>query len=150
MERRTQDEGFRDQRHEVPPSVEAYQQPARYGDGNDDRATQPPIGLRVRWGGVTSGWLIALGTILLLTALGLAIGITAIGDPRAADRETASGLGIGAGLWGAVTLLIAYFLGGLMADPGDGPSGPWRSSHAWGARLDADLGVSDLAARPRD
>ena len=115
MERRTQDEGFRDQRHEVPPSVEAYERPARYGDGNDDRATQPPIGLRVRWGGVTSGWLIALGTILLLTALGLAIGITAIGDPRAADRETASGLGIGAGLWGAVTLLIAYFLGGLMA-----------------------------------
>jgi hypothetical protein len=115
MERRTQDEGFRDQRHEVPPSVEAYQQPARYGDGNDDRATQPPIGLRVRWGGVTSGWVIALGTILLLTALGLAIGITAIGDPRAADRETASGLGIGAGLWGAITLLIAYFLGGLMA-----------------------------------
>src|SRR5688572_1176555 len=99
MERRAQDEGFRDQRREVPPSVEAYERPARYGDGTDDRATQPPIGLRVRWGGVTSGWLIALGTILLLTALGLAIGIGAIGDPRAADREMASGLGIGAGLW---------------------------------------------------
>ena len=115
MERRAHDEGPRDQRREVPPPVEAYAQPARYGDGNDDRAMQPPIGLRVRWGGVTSGWVIALGTILLLTALGLAIGISAIGDPRTADRDTASGLGIGAGLWGAVTLLIAYFLGGLMA-----------------------------------
>jgi hypothetical protein len=115
MEGRAPDEGLRDPRREVPPPVEAYQQPARYGDGNDDRATQPPIGLRVRWGGVTSGWVIALGTILLLTALGLAIGIAAIGDPRTADRDTASGLGIGAGLWGAVTLLIAYFLGGLTA-----------------------------------
>ena len=63
-------------------------------DGNDDRAMQPPIGLRVRRGGVTSGWVIALGTILL-TALGLAIGISAIGDPRTADRDTASGWGRG-------------------------------------------------------
>ena len=115
MERRAQDEGLRDQRREVPPPVEASAQPARHGDGNDDRATLPPIGLRVRWGGVTSGWVIALGTILVLTALGLAIGIAAIGDPRTADRDTASGLGIGAALWGAGTLLIAYFLGGLMA-----------------------------------
>jgi hypothetical protein len=57
----------------------------------------------------------ALGTLLLLTALGLAIGITAFGDPRTADSNTASGLGMGAGLWGAVTLLIASFLGGLVS-----------------------------------
>jgi hypothetical protein len=75
----------------------------------------PPIGVRVRWGGVTSGWIMALGTLLLLTTLGLAIGITAIGDPRTADSATASGLGMGAGLWGAVTLLIALFLGGLVS-----------------------------------
>ena len=54
----------------------------------------PPIGLRVRWGGVTSGWVIALGTILVLTALGLAIGIAAIGDPgpRTGTRPVAWGL----------------------------------------------------------
>jgi hypothetical protein len=52
---------------------------------------------------------------LLLTTLGLAIGITALGDPRTADSATASGLGMGAGLWGAVTLLIALFLGGLVS-----------------------------------
>jgi hypothetical protein len=115
MERRARDEGLMDQRREVPPPVEAYEQPARHGDGHADRATQPPIGLRVRWGGVTSGWVLALGIILLLTALGLAIGISAIGDPRTADRDTASGLGIGAGLWGAITLLIAYFVGGWTA-----------------------------------
>ena len=57
----------------------------------------------------------ALGTLLLLTTLGLAIGITALGDPRTADGPTASGLGMGAGLWGPVTLLIASFLGGLVS-----------------------------------
>jgi hypothetical protein len=115
MERRARDEGPIDPQREGPPLVDAYAQPARPGDRYDDHATQPPIGLRVRWGGVTSGWVMALGIILLLTALGLAIGISAIGDPRTADQDTASGLGLGAGLWGAGTLLIAYFLGGLMA-----------------------------------
>jgi hypothetical protein len=57
----------------------------------------------------------ALGTLLWLTALGLAIGITALGDPRTADSHTTSGLGLGAGLWGVVTLLIASFLGGLVS-----------------------------------
>jgi hypothetical protein len=83
-------------------------------NGEADRGT-PPIGVRVRWGGVTSGWIIALGTLVLLTTLGLAIGITAMGDPQTGDSPTASGLGMGAGLWGAVTLLIASFLGGLVA-----------------------------------
>ena len=55
------------------------------------------------------------GTMLLLTALGLAIGITAVGDPRAATHNTVTGLGIGAGIWAALTLLIAYFLGGLVS-----------------------------------
>jgi hypothetical protein len=74
-----------------------------------------PVGPRVRWGGVMSGVLIAIGTLMLLTALGLAVGITALGDPRAATGETASGLGIGAGVWAFITLLVALFLGGLVS-----------------------------------
>jgi hypothetical protein len=62
-----------------------------------------------------SGVIFALGIVLLLTALGLAIGITAVGDPRAATSGTATGLGIGAGFWAALTLLVAYFLGGLVS-----------------------------------
>jgi len=105
----------RELREEGPPlerreptarSVEAFETPT---------AAVPPMGPRVRWGGVTSGFIIALGTILLLTALGLAIGITAVGDPRAATHNTVTGLGIGAGIWAALTLLIAYFLGGLVS-----------------------------------
>jgi hypothetical protein len=75
----------------------------------------PPIGPRVRWGGVTSGFVMALGVVLLLTTLGLAIGITTIGDPRAATDDTAARLGSGAGIWAALTLLVAYFLGGLVS-----------------------------------
>jgi hypothetical protein len=41
---------------------------------------------------------LALEIVLLLTALGLAIGIITVGDPRAAMAGTATGLGIGAGL----------------------------------------------------
>jgi hypothetical protein len=62
-----------------------------------------------------SGVVMALGIVLLLTALGLAIGLTAVGDPRAATAGTATGLGIGTGLWAALTFLVAYFLGGLVS-----------------------------------
>lgn len=75
----------------------------------------PPLGPRVRWGGVMSGFFVAIGTLLLLTALGIAVGITALGDPRAATSETAQGLGIGAGIWTFITLLVAYFLGGMVS-----------------------------------
>lgn len=74
-----------------------------------------PVGPRVRWEGVTSGLVMALGVVLLLTTLGLAIGISAIGDPRAATDDMAARLGGSAGIWAALTLLVAYFLGGLVS-----------------------------------
>ena len=82
-----------------------------------DRHTEvsPPVGPRVRWGGVMSGFVVAMGTILLLTALGLAIGITTLDDPRASTDYIESGLGIGASLWGTITLLLACFLGGMVS-----------------------------------
>jgi hypothetical protein len=96
--------------------MELREQPARSAEAFDTpTAAMPPVGPRVRWGGVTSGLIITLGTVLFLTALGLAIGITAVGDPRAATHDTATGLGIGASIWAALTLLIAYFLGGLVS-----------------------------------
>ena len=70
---------------------------------------------RVRWGGVMSGFVVAIGTLMLLGALGLAVGTTAIGDPRAATGETAAGLGMGAGIWAFITLLVSVFLGGMVS-----------------------------------
>jgi hypothetical protein len=105
-----------DRRREVIPPGVPHEQPGRVV-GVYETAPEgvPPVGPRVRWGGVMSGVIMALGVVLLLTALGLAVGITAVGDPRTATSGTATGLGIGAGFWAALTLLVAYFLGGLVS-----------------------------------
>ena len=68
-------------------------------------------GLRVSWGGVFGGVLVAIGLLLLLAALGVALGVTAV-DPGATDAET---VGAGAGIWTAASLLIALFVGGLVS-----------------------------------
>jgi hypothetical protein len=95
----------------------------------------PPQGPRVRWGGVMSGLFIAIGVLMILGALGLAIGITAFGDPRSATSESTADLGIGAGIWAFVTLLIALFLGGLVSttvtDRPDRPGAVMHGALVW-------------------
>lgn len=68
-------------------------------------------GLRLSWAGIWGGVLMAVGTLLLLAALGVAVGITAV-DP---GQTQASTFGTGAGIWAGVSLLIALFLGGLVS-----------------------------------
>lgn len=72
------------------------------------RATE---GMRVSWGGVWGGVLVALGVLMLLTALGVAVGISAT-QPGETDAST---LGTGAGIWAAVSLLLALFVGGMVS-----------------------------------
>jgi hypothetical protein len=73
-----------------------------------ERGVDPFAGMRISWGGVFGGVLAGLGTLLLLTTLGVAIGISAV-DPNSPDG---SAVGTGAALWTALTLLIALFIGG--------------------------------------
>jgi len=68
-------------------------------------------GMKVSWGGVFAGVLVAIGLSMLLTVLGVAIGITAV-DAREAD---AGAIGIGTAIWGGIQLLIALFVGGMVA-----------------------------------
>lgn len=68
-------------------------------------------GLRVSWGGVWGGVLVTLGSLILLSALGIAVGVTAV-DPDTADAQEVATV---AGVWGAVALLSSLFLGGLVA-----------------------------------
>ena len=82
---------------------------------NERTNSLPPQGPRVRWAGVMSGLFVALGVLMILGALGLVIGVTALGDPRAATGETASGLGIGAGVGAFIATLLALFLGGMVS-----------------------------------
>lgn len=74
-------------------------------------AASPLEGLRVSWGGIWGGVLVVMGTMLLLTTLGLAIGISAA-DPQ---QTQAGEVGTAAAVWTSISLLIALFLGGMAA-----------------------------------
>ena len=67
-------------------------------------------GLRVSWGGVWGGVLVAMGMFLLLTALGIAIGRTVESTGAATQL-----MGLIAGLWAAGSLLASLFVGGLVS-----------------------------------
>jgi hypothetical protein len=74
----------------------------------------PPLsadGMRVSWGGIWGGVLVALGMLLLLAALGVAVGVSAF-DP---GESEAANFGTGAGIWAAFSLLLALFIGGMTA-----------------------------------
>lgn len=68
-------------------------------------------GIKVSWGGIFGGVMVAVGLLLLLAALGVAIGITAV-DPHGTQLGR---LGVSAAIWTGVSLLLALFLGGLVA-----------------------------------
>lgn len=68
-------------------------------------------GVRVSWGGIWGGVLVAVGLLILLSALGMAVGISAV-QP---GQTNASTLGTGAGIWAGASLLLALFVGGLVA-----------------------------------
>jgi hypothetical protein len=65
---------------------------------------------RVRWGPIFAGLLCTLTTLAILSVLGLAIGATSYD----ADDRLRS-FGIGAGIWAAVSALIAFFVGGMLS-----------------------------------
>jgi hypothetical protein len=67
-------------------------------------------GLRVSWGGVWGGVLVAMGLFLLLTALGIAIGRTFEATGAASEM-----MGLVAGLWAAGSLLASLFVGGIVS-----------------------------------
>jgi hypothetical protein len=71
-------------------------------------------GMRVAWGGVWTGYLVAIGAALLLGVLGLAIGVSAA-DVGPGEDMNAKGLGVGAIIWSGLTLLVSLFIGGLVA-----------------------------------
>lgn len=88
-------------------------------------------GMKVSWGGVFGGVLTAVGLLMLLTALGVAVGISAA---QPGETEAAT-LGTGAGIWGAVSLLASLFIGGLVSTRigaiTDGTTGFFEGALVW-------------------
>ena len=69
-----------------------------------------PMRDRIRWGPIVAGVVTAFAVLLFLSVLGLALGISALGGDN--DPQT---WGTAAGIWGGLSLLVAFFVGGWMA-----------------------------------
>jgi hypothetical protein len=71
----------------------------------------------INWGASFFGWLVAVGTAVLLTALlaaaGAAVGLTATTESEATSN--AEEIGLGGGIALVVVLMIAYYAGGYVA-----------------------------------
>lgn len=71
----------------------------------------PVSGFKISWGGIWAGMLTVMGTLLVLTALGLAVGVSAVNP----GQTQAGTFGTGAAIWSGISLLIALFVGGMAA-----------------------------------
>ena len=65
---------------------------------------------RVPWGPIIAGVLVAIVTFLLLTILGFALGASVL-DPA----NTAGEIGTWAAIWGAISAILSFFIGGWIA-----------------------------------
>jgi hypothetical protein len=70
-----------------------------------------PMRDRIRWGPIIAGVVTAFAVLLFLTVLGIALGISALGG----DDNDPQTWGTAAGIWGGLSLLVAFFFGGWMA-----------------------------------
>src|SRR3954467_15828776 len=79
--------------------------------GSDQVEVAPGVPTdRVRWGPILAGTFAALTALAVLSTLGAAIGLSAY-DPGDDTRRCA----IGAGVWGVITMLLAFGFGGWLA-----------------------------------
>lgn len=88
----------------------------------------------VSWGGVLAGVVAGLVTQLILNMIGIGIGASTL-NPITGDNPSASGFSIGAGLWWALSGIIAAFVGGYISSRLSGrpkPStGGWHGLTSW-------------------
>lgn len=69
---------------------------------------------RISWGAVIAGMVIAVVIQLVLGLIGTGIGLSTL-DPMRYSSPDASSLSLGAGIWWAVSSVIALFVGGWVA-----------------------------------
>ncbi len=95
--------------------------PGYWRDADPEREVEVPAALnltrdRVRWGPIIAGLFTALTSLLILSLLGLAFGLTVVDAGTAAAQGGApEGLGRSSAIWGALAGLVAFFLGGWVA-----------------------------------
>ncbi|WP_338870025.1 hypothetical protein [Myxococcus stipitatus] len=67
---------------------------------------------KLSWGAILGGTIVALGVLMLLYSLGLAMGLSSVNP---SNPDTARSAGIGTGIWSIIAPLIALFVGGFVA-----------------------------------
>jgi hypothetical protein len=77
-------------------------------------AAAVPAVRRMSWGAVIAGAAIALGLQLLLSLLGVGLGLSTV-DPAAGDTPGAATFGVATGIYYAVVTLLSLFVGGWVA-----------------------------------
>ncbi len=92
----------------------------RTGRGTDVGENVLAVRNRVQWGPILSGILAAIATMLLLTVLGIALGASVL-DRNAPGEE----IGTWAAVWGAISAIVAFFVGGWLAAKTAAVGGPF-------------------------
>jgi hypothetical protein len=108
-------------------------------------ALRQPLLDRVSWGALFAGFFFGFGIWMLLLALGAGIGLAAF-DPR--DVQQWQGLGIGVGIWGVISGIVAMFLAGWLAArlsiSGSKVGGMLHGAALWGFMLVAGLWIATM------
>jgi hypothetical protein len=116
---------------------------------NNERSARRPLFSAIRWGAILGGVVSGTSSYLLLSLLGVAVGLTAV-DPNAA--EPVGRVPLATGIWTGISMLIGAFIGGYVAGHMSGLSrttdGMLHGFVSWGATtlLYAALTVSALGA----
>lgn len=84
---------------------------ADIGVARGERTVVESTGFRLSWGAIFAGFIVATTIQMVLSVLGIAVGLTAF-DPM--EGDSASTLGITAGIWFALTAIVSLFIGGLV------------------------------------
>lgn len=96
-----------------------------------ERVVPRPV-VKLSWGSILGGLVVALGVWLMLTVLGLAIGLSAVDPNQPATLKTA---GMTTGIWSLVVPLVALFVGGVVASRTAGivdrPAGAIHGAVLW-------------------
>lgn len=79
----------------------------------DQGRVVPSIVRRMSWGAVLAGAVVALATMAVFGALGMAVGLAAVQPNQSAD--TLQGITIAAGVYGLISVFIAFMLGGWVS-----------------------------------
>jgi hypothetical protein len=97
--------------------------PASVTRENTARLATPatPAGAAIRWGPILAGFLVALGTFVLLSLLLLALGASAVRIGPDDLGDAAAGIGAATAIAG----LVSFLLGGFLASRAAGIRGSW-------------------------